>query len=99
MPAARQAHVGGDAVLNHLDVGRLHGDEGALIGITLHADDAAADRVITVEKDEATHAQVFRERVERQHGARAQHHLGHAVAFDPIRSQGRQIVGVDDALE
>ena len=81
------------------DVGRADGDEAALVGIALHRDDAAADRQIVLDQDEAAGGGVGRVLVEREQALGAQHDLAGAVALDPVGGPDREVARVDDALD
>ena len=63
-----------------------------------HVDDPAGDQVVPVNQNEPAGAWIVADRVEGQHGARAQDNLGDRV---PVRRLGRvavQGIGIDDAV-
>ena len=99
MGVAGGAHLIRDPVRDLGEIGALDGDESALVGIALHADDAAADQVVTVDKDEPSGNSVLPVGVEREHGAGAKDDLRYLVAFHPVGRGGAQVVGVDGALD
>jgi hypothetical protein len=80
-------------------MGRLDRQGLALIGVTLHGNDAAGHRIVAIDQRTAPGARHVAVLVERQHLAAAQHDLRNRIALHPLARRPCQGVGVDDALD
>ena len=87
-----------DPVVHRKDIGGFHGDALALIGIALHADDAAAHSIVFVHQNKPPHGGIVHEFIEHHHPPRPQDHLGHGVTLHFFGLGGGQIAGVDHSL-
>ena len=95
LPAILHRHP----TFHRADVGGDHGALGALVGVALHGDDAAADNVVAIDQHEPAGARVLLKLVQRQQRAGAQHHLGDRIALDSVAGAERQIADIDDGLD